>query len=157
IEVEFEFTSPIEPGEGRVVMTPDMLNLQWNSVLLYPAGYFTRQIPVDASVKLPEGWQFGTALETASMKDGVVTFKQTPVETLVDSPMFAGRYFRRVELDPNGPVPVRLNVVADRPELLDARPDQINAHKELVQQSYRLFGSHHYDHYDFLFALTNQM
>ena len=28
-------------------MTPDMLNLQWNAVALYPAGYFARQIMVE--------------------------------------------------------------------------------------------------------------
>ena len=45
-------------------MTPDMLNLQWNTVALYPAGYFARRITFAPSVKLPDGWQFGTALET---------------------------------------------------------------------------------------------
>src|SRR5204863_1062703 len=90
IEVEFHFTSPVETSEGRIVMTPDMLNVQWNAVVLYPAGYFTRQISVEPSVRLPDGWQFGTALEPASTRDGTTTFKPVPLETLVDSPMFAG-------------------------------------------------------------------
>ena len=89
--------------------------------------------------------------------DGVTRFKPVAFETLVDSPMFAGRYFRQIDLDPGGPAPVRLDVVADRPELLDATPDQIDAHRALVQQAYKLFGSHHYDHYDFLFSLTDRM
>src|SRR5216684_446217 len=157
LDVEFQFTSPLDANEGRVVMTPDMLNLQWNAVVLYPAGYFTRQIIVEASVRLPDGWQFGTALETASNAGSVATFKPVPLETLVDSPMFAGRYFRRVHLDPNPAAPVRLNIVADRPELLDAKPEQLEAHRELVRQAYKLYGSHHYDRYDFLFALTDRM
>src|SRR3546814_4898813 len=33
-----------------------MLNLQWNHVSLYPAGYFTRRIPVQATATYPEGW-----------------------------------------------------------------------------------------------------
>jgi predicted metalloprotease with PDZ domain len=33
-----------------------MLNLEWNAVALYPAGYYVRQIKVDASVKLPDNW-----------------------------------------------------------------------------------------------------
>src|SRR5207253_783555 len=86
LDVQFQFTSPVETSEGRVIVTQEMLNLQWNTVLLYPAGYFTRQIMVEASVRLPEQWQFGTALEPASSRSGVTTFKPVSLETLVDSP-----------------------------------------------------------------------
>ena len=112
---------------------------------------------VEAHLRLPQGWQYGTALETDQVKDGVIQFKPTRFDTLVDSPVFAGRYFKRLELDPGGPAPVRLNMVADRPELLEATPSQIAAHRNLVQQAYRLFGAYHYDHYDFLLALSDKM
>jgi predicted metalloprotease with PDZ domain len=52
---------------------------------------------------------------------------------------------------------VRLDVIADRPELLEATPDQVERHKALVQQAYKLYGSHHYDHYDFLVSLSERM
>jgi predicted metalloprotease with PDZ domain len=157
LDVTFQFTSPTDTNEGRVVMTPDMLNLQWTAFALYPAGYFARQIMVEASVRLPEGWQFATALETAANTGGVTTFKPVSFDTLVDSPMFAGRYFKRLDLDPGGRVPVHLNIVADRAELLEVKPEQLEAHRALVQQAYKLYGSHHYDHYDFLLALTDHM
>ncbi|HEY2645798.1 MAG TPA: hypothetical protein VGI34_02435 [Candidatus Acidoferrales bacterium] len=157
LDVSFQFTSPSDPNQGRIVMTPEMLNLQWNAVALYPAGYFARQIMVEPSVRLPEGWEFATALETAATNGRIVTFKTVPLETLVDSPMFAGRYFKRLDLDPGGAVPVHLNIVADRADLLDLKPDQLEAHRALVQQAYKLYGSHHYDHYDFLLALTDRM
>lgn len=157
LAVEFQFVSPVDTNEGRVVMTPDMLNLQWVAMSLYPAGYFARQITVEPSVRLPDGWQLATALETASTDGAVTTFKPVSFNTLVDSPIFAGRYFKRFDLDPNGRVPVHLNVIADRPQLLEATPEQIEAHRALVRQAYQLFGSHHYDHYDFLLALTDRM
>ena len=157
LEVSFQFTSPSDPNQGRIVMTPEMLNLQWNAVVLYPAGYFTRQIMVEPSVRLPEGWEFATALDTAAANGGVITFKTVTLETLADSPIFAGRYFKRLDLDPGGAVPVRLNIVADRADLLEIKHDQLEAHRALVQQAYKLFGSHHYDHYDFLLALTDHM
>jgi predicted metalloprotease with PDZ domain len=157
VDLNFQFDSPVEDGQGRVVMTPDMLNLQWNAVVLYPAGYFSRQIVVEPSVRLPDGWQFGTALETVSADAGFTTFKPVPLNTLVDSPIFAGRYFKRVDLDPGGVAPVHLDVVADRASLLEVKPEQLGAHRALVQQAYKLFGSHHYDHYDLLLALTSQM
>ncbi len=157
LDVEFQFLTSGTGNEGRVVMTPEMLNLQWNAVALYPAGYFTRQIDVAASATLPKGWQFATALETASASGDTTTFKTVPFETLVDSPMFAGKYFKRFELGETGGAPVRLNVVADAPELLEAKPEQIEAHKNLVTQAYKLFGSHHYDHYDLLLALSDKL
>jgi predicted metalloprotease with PDZ domain len=157
LEIEFQILTAVESSQGRIVMTDEMLNLQWNAVALYPAGYFTSRIPVEASVKLPEGWQFGVALETASTAGGVTTFKPVPFDQLVDSPMFAGRYFKRFELGRTGTAPVYLNVVADRPELLEAKPEHIEAHRSLVDQAHKLFGGYHYDHYDFLLALTERM
>ena len=157
LEVQFQFTSPVDTNEGRIVMTPEMLNLQWNAVALYPAGYFVRQIVVEPSVRLPEGGEFATALETAANNGSVITFKPVPFEALVDSPIFAGRYFKRLDLDPGGPAPIHLNIVADRPDLLEVTPEQLEAHRAMVQQAYKLYGSHHYDHYDFLLALTDRM
>ncbi len=157
LDIEFQFLSAAESNQGRIMMTDDMLNLQWNTVALYPAGYFTRQIPVTASVKLPDGWRLATALETASTSGSVTTFKATTFDELVDSPIFAGRYFKTVDLGATGTAPVRLNIVADRPEDLEIKPDQEEAHKSLVRQVQKLFGSHHYDHYDLLLALTERM
>jgi predicted metalloprotease with PDZ domain len=157
LDVEFQFLSPVANNEGRVVMTPEMMDLQWNAVALYPAGYYSRQITFEPSVKLPGGWQYGTALEQASADNGSVTFKPVPFNTLVDSPMFAGRYFARIDLDPGAKAPVHMDIVADRPDELVMTPAQLQAHRNLVTQAYKLFGSHHYDHYDFLVGLSDVM
>jgi predicted metalloprotease with PDZ domain len=157
LDVDFQYLSPVEGKEGRVVMTPEMLNLEWNAVVLYPAGYFSRRIMVQPSVKLPAGWKMGTALETASASGDTTTFQSVPLNTLVDSPIFAGKYFERIDLDPGAKVPVHLDIVADQPDELKISPQQIQAHRDLVQQAYKLFGSHHYDHYDFLLGLSDRM
>ncbi len=157
LDIEFQYLSPVDTGEGRIVMTPEMLNLQWNAVVLYPAGYFSRHIMVEPSVRLPESWQFATALETVSTSGGTAVFAPVSLETLVDSPMFAGRYFKRLDLQAPGPAPVHLDVVADRPELMEIKPEQLAAHRALVEQAYKLYGSHHYDHYDLLLAVTDRM
>jgi predicted metalloprotease with PDZ domain len=121
LTVEFDFLSPQDPGQGRVVMTPDLLNLQWNTVALYPAGYYARRITVAPRVKLPAGWQFGTALGRAQGSgnaadgDGAVVFEPVPFDVLVDSPMFAGRHYKRIDLG-GTPAPVHLNLFADRGE-----------------------------------------
>jgi predicted metalloprotease with PDZ domain len=156
VDVEYQHLSPTEGGQGRIAVTPDILGIQWQSMTMYPAGYHTRQIPIQTTMKLPAGWQYGTALETAGRTGDEVQFKTTDVETFVDSPVFAGRYFKRIDLDPGAKIPVNLNIVADTPEALDAKPEQIELHRAMVKQAYKVFNSQHYAHYDFLFALSDE-
>jgi len=155
IEAAFQFLSPTDSSQGRVIVTPEMLALQWNTVVLYPAGHFARQISVEASLTLPDGWQLACALDQNGQEGSTTRFAPAPLDVLVDSPVFAGRHFRQVPLDAEGQV--RLNLVADRPELLDATPEQIAPHKELVAQCDRLFGARHFDHYEMLLALSDEM
>ncbi|HAI94336.1 MAG TPA: peptidase M61 [Xanthomonadaceae bacterium] len=157
VVAQFKFLSSQGGNQGRVVMTPEMLNLQWNSNSLYPAGVYARNIKAQASVKLPAGWSYATALETESKSGDTVTFKPIDYDDLVDSPLYAGKYYKRIDLDPGAKVPVHLNVFADDPKFLAAKPEQIKTHQALVQQMYKLYGARHYDHYEFLLALTGKL
>jgi predicted metalloprotease with PDZ domain len=155
--IDADHLTPTEGAQGGIAMTNEMLRLNWYSVALYPAGYFSRRVKVDASVILPAGWQFGTALEVNATSGDTTAFKTVSFETLVDSPLFAGKYFRKIDLDPNGRSRVTLNVMADEPELLDAKPAVIDLHRELIRQADKLYGARHYDHYDFLLSLSEKL
>jgi predicted metalloprotease with PDZ domain len=157
VDVEFQTLTPQDPRQGRVVMTPEIVNVEWNQVSLYPAGHFARQIMVDASVKLPDGFKFGSALDVASQSGSTVNFKTINYDDLVDSPIFAGKYFKRVDLDPNGRSPVHLNIVADDAKSLEIKPEALEIHRNLVKQMDKLYGARHYNHYDFLLALTKKL
>jgi predicted metalloprotease with PDZ domain len=156
LEADYQYLSPLDTSQGRITMTDDILGVQWISTTLYPAGYVARGVNVQANLKLPAGWQYATALETDNRAGDDVHFKTSDLETLMDSPLFAGRYVKRFDLDPGGKVRVTLNVFADTPESLEAKPEQIAPHRALVQQAYKLYGSYHYDHYDFLLALSDE-
>ncbi len=157
IVAEYQFLSSQGNREGRVMMTPEMLNLQWNTTALYPAGVYARNIMTQASVTLPSGWSYATALETATRSGDTVTFKPINLEDLVDSPMYAGKYYKRIVLDAKSKAPVALNVFADKPKALEVKPEQVKAHAELVQQMDKLYGARHFDHYEFLLALTEKL
>ncbi len=157
LRMDFQFLSPTDSAQGRTVMTPNMLNLQWNAMLLYPAGHAAHTITYQASARYPQGWDAASALTVASRNGDTVNYAPTNLEILVDSPVFAGRYHRMFELAPAGTRPVRLNVFADRAKDLEAKPEHIEQHRALVTQARKLFGAEHYDHYDFLFAVTNQL
>ncbi len=153
LDVRFQFLSATDGPQGRIVVTQDMLNLQPNSVSLYPAGWFTRQIPVSLSVTWPQGWQAGSAMREASRDGSRVSYQTVDYETLVDSPFFAGRHFAKWDLGQN----VTLNVVADDARFLKANDEQIGKHKALVSQAVKLFGTRQFDHYDLLLSLTEKM
>ncbi|MDE1160672.1 MAG: peptidase M61 [Acidobacteriaceae bacterium] len=155
LEVSFDYLTAVGPGTGRVEFTPQMLDLSWNTVLLYPAGYFSRQIHFVPSVQLPKGWQFASALEKASQAGDTTHFQDVTLNTLVDSPLVAGKYFERLDLSPNAAVPVHLDVFADEAKYLKMEPAQLEEHRKLVEEALKLFGSHHYQHYDFLLMLSN--
>ncbi|MBW3616510.1 MAG: peptidase M61 [Proteobacteria bacterium] len=167
LDLQFEYLTPTDGEQGRVVVTPEMLNLQWEKALLYPAGHYASGITVEPSVVLPAGWSYGVALERGTgpgpVTGGGVLHSLQPVslETLVDSPMFAGRYYKQVDLDPEaaarGRPPVRLNIVGDAPENLEIKPAQLQQHRALVRQADLLFGARHFDRYDFLLATTERM
>ncbi len=153
---EYQFLSPLDTSQGRITMTDDILGVQWQSVALYPAGYHARRITVQPTLTLPAGWQFASSLAVESRTGDEVRFKPHDLDTLVDSPLFAGRYFKRIDLAPGARNPVMLNVVADNPESLEAKPEQVALHRAMVDQAVKLFGSRHYKQYDFLFAISDE-
>ena len=89
----------------------------------------------------------------AQVSGSTYTYDTTNYEILVDSPILAGKYGKVFPLTPN----VKLNVFADNPGELAAKPEQIAAHTRLVEQAEKAFGSHHFDHYEFLLSITDQL
>ncbi|WP_367118764.1 M61 family metallopeptidase [Phenylobacterium sp.] len=157
ITAEFQFLTPTAPNQGRVMVTPEMLNLQWEAVALYPAGHFSRRVMVEPRIRLPGGWGYGVALDTAAREGDVVRFKPVDFETLVDSPIFAGRHFRQIDLDPGARIPVRLNVVGDTAGELVVADKVVETHRNLVRQADKLFGSRPFDRYEFLLAISDRL
>jgi predicted metalloprotease with PDZ domain len=157
IAVDFQFLSPAGGGSfgESTSATPSLAEIEWNQVAFYPAGYPARQITIAPSIRVPDGWQFATALERNSDIGGVTHFAAVSFEQLVDSPLFTGQYVKRIDLAPSAAVPVHLNVFADRAANLDLKQSQIDQHIALVKQAVALFASQHYGHYDFLLAVSD--
>lgn len=154
LDLSFQYLSPVSEATGRVVMTPEIVGLQWNTVVLYPAGHLASAIQVRASARLPQDWKFASALDEQDRDGDRVVFKEVSLETLVDSPLWAGRHTQRVTLDASATAPVYLTLFADSPASLKASAEQIDAHKALVQQADHLFGARHFKRYEFLLALS---
>ncbi len=145
----------VQGHETPRAATESLLILEWNQLVLYPEGARADDLPYRASVRLPGGWKFASALETASSTTDGVEFATVSLTALVDSTLLAGRYMRDIAL--GGSPPVRLHIAADTPSALNLSSDTEAHFRALVREAAALFGATHYDHYDFLYVLTDQI
>jgi len=145
-------TSGFSSGSSE---TPRLALLSWNHVLLYPKGADPRTLQFKAGVTLPEGWSFGTALPVARRDGARVQFEAASLETLVDSPVLAGRHITSTALGTPGGPPHTLVVAADSPEAAVVPPEFKAQLDRLVAESGALFGARHYRGYTFLLTLSD--
>lgn len=147
------------PGgfSGGASATPRLALLSWNHLLLYPRGADPRSLRVAATITLPAGWAFGTALPVARQEGARVQFEPVSLETLVDSPVLAGLHLVRTALGPASGTPHALVVAADAPEAASVPPEFKAQLDRLVGESGALFGARHYRGYTFLLTLSDQV
>lgn len=157
IEARFTYLELAGSGYERgVSATAKLMELNWNQNLLYLAGVRAQQQIFTASLQLPVGWQFGTALPVASRQGQRIQFQPAALNRLVDSPVLAGEYFRAINITPPGePIEHEIDIAADRPTAIVVSPALRMDLKSLVTQTGRVFGSRHYRDYHFLFSLSN--
>jgi predicted metalloprotease with PDZ domain len=147
-------TTPSYGYNATLNGTAKIALIQWSSLLVYPDGSNVYQQPISASIELPHGWGYGTALEPASTAGDVITFATTMLEQLVDSPLHAGEFHRTIVLS-TGESPGYLDIVADSARAMDISPGTLSAMKHLVQEGPALYGPPHYEHYTFLLSLSD--
>ena len=155
LELSFQFVAATAEDQGAIIYSPNIAMLEWNSTLLYPAGHYASRITFSPRVTVPEGWTAATALDGATPNGSTVQYANTTLETLIDSPLMTGRHARRIDLDPGGRIPFFMNVFAERPDQLAATDAQIAKYRNVVRQADHLFGARHFDHYDFLFSVSD--
>ncbi len=135
--------------------------LEWEKLLLYPANTPVKEIPIQPSVKVPEGWGIGTALtptdgyDPQHPKGGTTHFAATTVEQLEDSPVITGQYFHEFALAPEVTPKHYIDVVADSPEDSQLRPALLVELNNLVRETGAAYDSRHYNVYHFLLTLSD--
>ncbi|MGA2747050.1 MAG: M61 family peptidase [Candidatus Sulfotelmatobacter sp.] len=158
ITAELDFLSPatFEGGFSAGSSATDKLAIiSWNQVLLYPKGYKSDAINYSASLKLPDGWKFGTPLPVTSQSGNEIHFATVSLTTLVDSPVITGEFLKVVPLA-SDPV-TEMDIAADSAAALEAPPEVWDHYKSLVDQAQKLFGAHHYRDYHFLYTLSDHV
>ena len=159
VTADLDYASPatLQGGFGAgSAATAKLYVVNWNTLLLYPAGWATDELTYNATLKLPSGWKFGTSLPVANHAGDDIHFAPISLTMLVDGPVIAGEYLKVVPLSTEAP-PAELDVVADTPGALDAPPAVWDHFKILVAQAGILFGARHYRDYHFLLTLSDHV
>jgi len=163
VVANLDYASPtsFEPGySSGVGATEKLYIVNWNTLLLYPAGYSSDQVTYSASLRLPTGWKFGTSLHVSDQagNDNEIHFAPVSLTMLVDGPVIAGEYLKVVPLTPSGEnPPAELDLAADSPAALDAPEEVFEHYRNLVKQAGILFGARHYNDYHFLLTLSDHV
>jgi predicted metalloprotease with PDZ domain len=158
IAAELDFLSPatFEGGFSAGSSATDKLAIiSWNQVLLYPKGFKSDDINYSVSLRIPQGWKFGTPLPIASQNGNEIKFATVSLTTLVDSPVITGEFLKVVPLAQD-PV-TEMDIAADSAAALEAPQETWDHYKSLVDQAQKLFGAHHYRDYHFLYTLSDHV
>jgi predicted metalloprotease with PDZ domain len=118
IEVNFDDVS--QPG---TVATANLARIKWSRLLMYPRGVLSDNIKVTASLKLPAGWNYASALtESGSDKLNTFSFAETNLTTFIDSPAIIGKYFVKVPLD-GGDAPAEMDIAGETANAIKYKPE----------------------------------
>jgi predicted metalloprotease with PDZ domain len=150
IALDFQFLAP----SSSHLLRPDMVIVPWQRLLLYPAGWYVRDIPVAATLTLPHGLTPYTSLAFRAGGD-TLDFQAVELDQSVDAPVYAGRYTRRIALDKGAAKPVFLDLLADSKDDLAISGAQVARMETLVAQGLKTFGTAPYRHYDAIVTLSD--
>ena len=159
LEVVLDFVVPTDRQTAHHPTAASQYSamISWTSLLLYPQGLPVDQLIYKASLRLPDGWNYGTALKTMGQGSGAIEFAPVLLYTLIDSPVVAGAFFRTIDLDPGSAVPYLMHLAADSAAALQLKPETISGFQNLMQQEMALFGARHFDQYHFLVTLSDPL
>lgn len=159
LDIDFDFllTAPASGYSAGASATAFLNMVSWNQVVLYPKGFDAASLTCVPSLRVPAGWKFGTALPVAKQNGDTIDFSPVSLETLVDSPVLTGRYFRAIDLTPSQNPRHEMDIAADSLAALAMTPEtQVHFH-QLVAEAGALFGSRHYRDYHFLLTLSDNV
>ncbi len=130
--------------------------------VLYPTGAAVREIPVAATVHLPAGWSSTSALRKVGHSESTLngqetTFATVSMEQFVDSPILAGDHCRQYPIAPEVKPVHTLDVCTEKAADLELQPEFLEGMNKMVRQAGLVFKSHHYEHYDFMVAVSSHL
>jgi predicted metalloprotease with PDZ domain len=171
VEADLDCLYPAEGGglSASPSTTPHLASISWNNVVLYPQGPPTDQLLYQASLRLPDGWSFATALPVSPGGGELVRFEPVSLTTLIDSPVLAGEHFVKLPLDtaqdpahkpthePAHEPAHEIDIAADSEAALEGAAEFAKSFARVPEEGLALFGAPHFRHYNWLLALSRHV
>ena len=157
VEVALEYLSPTGTTgyTSSVNASTELAVISWNHVVLYPKGRVTDELTYAASLRLPAGWKYASALRSTRQNGERIELAPVSLTTLVDSPVLAGAHLRSIPLSTEPPV--SLHIAGESAAALEITPAQQAGYERLVAETEALFGARHYRAYHFLLSLSDRI
>jgi predicted metalloprotease with PDZ domain len=159
LDVSFDVVSPPDTGgfSSGASADSELAVLNWNQYVLYPEGAAPDTVQYQASLRVPAGWKYGTALPIDRESGNDVDFKPAALTTLIDSPLSMGRHYRTVGLGTDNGIAHYVHIAGDSDEAIAAPDELVADYRKLVQETGALFGTRHYRDYHFLLTLSDHV
>lgn len=145
--IHVDFTVLLNGPFGETMATRNIMVGNWNRYLFYQRNVDNTQYYVKASIVMPHGWDYASALPVASRSGDRVDFNTVTLETLVDSPTDMGRYVKHIVTWSGDGATSYLDLFADAPEDLKIKDSLIDAYKRLTPEAMALYGGRHWNVY----------
>src|SRR5271165_3075362 len=159
IEVDFDYLPPSQGPNfsSGSSTTTELAVLNWNQLIIYPEGSDPDKLQYQATLRVPQGWRYGTALPIRRESGDEIEFQPVAATTLIDSPVSTGRHYRTIDLGTDLGAPHYVHLAADSERALEMSPETIQQYKNVVAETGALFGSRHYRDYHFLYTLSDHV
>jgi len=159
LDLAFDFIAPPDAAgfSSGASATPELAVLNWNQLILYPAGAAADSLQYQANLRVPVSWRYGTALPIERESGNEIEFKPASLTTLIDSPLSAGRHYRTVGIGTDNGIPHYIHLAGDSDEAVAISDELIGQYRNLVTEAGSLFGTRHYRDYHFLVTVSDHV
>ncbi len=154
--INADFTVLLNGSDG-VFSTRNVLVGNWNRYILYQQNIDNTQYFVKASIIMPPGWDYASALPVASRNGSRVDFNTVSLETLVDSPTDSGRFVKHITTWSGQGTHTYIDIFADHPEDLDIPAKLVAAYKRMTPEAMALYGGRHWNVYHSELTLSDSI
>lgn len=149
INVEFQVF-----GDSSI-LSDNYISIPWNRLILYPAGWYTRNINVLANLTLPTGFTSYSSLELKKVKSTKLSYALTSLETLIESPVLSGRLTKKHRIPSQDAVELNINIITDNIDDLDPPSGIFDGMNAMMHQVKMVFGDTPFNQYNFLVRMED--
>ena len=155
--IDVDFTAIMNLGDGATIATRNIMVGDWDRFILYQRNVDNEQYFVRASLIMPPGWDYASALPVKTRTGDRVDFDTVSLETLVDSPTDIGRYVKHITTWSGDGATSYLDLFADAPEDLKIDDKVIDGYKRLIPEAIALYGGRHWNVYHAELTLSDRI